>query len=98
MSGITRIDTTVRSSRTVIYNGIVLVDGMTAEDCTQDITGRAKQTLARIEKYLALAGTDKSRLLTAQIWLKDICNDFNAMNAVWNAWTAPDTPPTWATC
>lgn len=96
-NGITRLETDPRRSRAVVYNGIVFVGGMTADDRTQDITGQTKQTLAKIESYLEKAGTDKSRLLTAQIWIKNLERDFEAMNAVWNAWTAPNSAPTRAT-
>ncbi len=98
MSEITRIETDTRRSRAVVYNGVVYVGGMAADDRSQDITGQTEQALARVEKFLAQAGTDKSRLLTAQIWLKDIKRDFEGMNAVWNAWTAPGCAPTRATC
>ncbi|AWC20880.1 Putative aminoacrylate peracid reductase RutC [Aminobacter sp. MSH1] len=97
MSNIVRIETDRRRSRAVVYNGIVFVGGMAADDRSQDITGQTTQALARVEKYLADAGTDKSRLLSAQIWLKDIARDFEAMNAVWNEWTAPGAAPTRAT-
>ncbi|GAA0294641.1 RidA family protein [Sphingomonas oligophenolica] len=97
MNDIIRIETNSRASRAVIYNGIVYLCGMTAEDRSQDIRGQTQQALARIEKYLALAGTDKSRLLTAQIWIKDIVNDFPIMNEIWDAWTVPGSPPTRAT-
>jgi len=97
MSDIVRIETTTRSSRVVIYNGVVYVGGMTPPDDSGDIKDQTRQTLERIDKYLALAGTDKSRLLTAQIWLKDIANDFQGMNEVWNAWTAEGASPTRAT-
>ncbi len=81
----------------MVYNGIVYLAGVTAEDRSQDAQGQTRQALARVEKFLALAGTDKSRLLTAQIWLKDIKDDFAAMNEVWDAWTAPNASPTRAT-
>jgi enamine deaminase RidA (YjgF/YER057c/UK114 family) len=97
MSEIVRIETNARSSRVVIYNGVVYIGGMTPPDDSGDIKDQTCQTLERIEKYLALAGTDKSRLLTAQIWLKDIARDFQAMNEVWNAWTAAHASPTRAT-
>lgn len=97
MSDITRIATEKRASRVVVYNGIVYLAGVTAEDRSQDAQGQTRQALARVEKFLALAGTDKSRLLTAQIWLKDIKDDFAAMNEVWDAWTAPAASPTRAT-
>jgi len=97
MSDIVRIETDKRRSRAVVYNGMVFVGGMTADDRSQDIKGQTQQTLARIEKFLADAGTDKSRLLTAQIWIKDLARDFEGMNEVWNAWTAPNAAPTRAT-
>lgn len=97
MDEIVRIDTDQRGSRAVIYNGMVFVSGMTATDRSQGIKGQARQALARIEKYLAECGTDKSRLLTAQIWLKDIARDFSDMNEIWDAWTAPNAAPTRAT-
>lgn len=97
MSDITRIATERRASRAVVYNGIVYLAGATAEDRSQDVQGQTRQTLTRIDKFLALAGTDKSRLLTAQIWLKDIEHDFAAMNEVWDAWTAPNASPARAT-
>lgn len=97
MTDITRIDTTARSSRVVIYNGMVFVGGQAADDRTQDIQGQTRQALAKIDGFLAKAGTDKSRLLTAQIWLQDIARDFAPMNEVWNGWTAPGAAPTRAT-
>lgn len=94
---IKRIETGARLSRAVIHNGVVYLAGMTAGDPTQDIAGQTTQVLAKIDAMLAQAGTDKSRLLTAQIWLKDIQTDFQGMNAVWDAWTAPGCAPTRAT-
>ena len=97
MSDIVRMETNERRSRVVIFNKVVYLAGMTADDCSQDTKGQTEQTLALIDKYLADAGTDKSRLLTAQIWLRDVGNDFGVMNELWNAWTAPNAAPTRAT-
>ena len=97
MSSIVRIATDRRRSRAVVYNGIVFVGGQAADDRSEDIRGQTKQTLAKIEKFLADAGTNKSRLLSAQIWLKDIAKDFAGMNEIWDAWTAPNAAPTRAT-
>jgi len=97
MAEITRIATDRRRSRAVVYNGMVFVGGQTADDRGQDIRGQTMQTLAKIEKFLAEAGTDKSRLLTAQIWIKNLEKDFVGMNEIWDAWTAPDAAPTRAT-
>jgi len=62
MSDIDRIETDPRRSRAVVYNGMVFIGGQTCDDRTQDIKGQTRQTLAKIEKFLAAAGTDKSRL------------------------------------
>jgi enamine deaminase RidA (YjgF/YER057c/UK114 family) len=97
MNDITRMTTSKRASFIVVHNGTVYVAGITPEDRSQDIRGQTKQVLAKIDRLLAEAGTDKSRLLTAQIWVKDIKNDFAGMNEIWDAWTAPGAAPTRAT-
>jgi enamine deaminase RidA (YjgF/YER057c/UK114 family) len=97
MNSITRIETNVRRSRAVIFNSIVFLGGQFADDETQDIRGQTQQTLAKIDQLLDEAGTCKSRLLTAQIWIKDIQRDFATMNEVWDAWTTPGASPTRAT-
>jgi enamine deaminase RidA (YjgF/YER057c/UK114 family) len=97
MNDITRISTTKRRSSVVIYNGIVFVGGQAADDCSQDIRGQTRETLAAIDHFLKEAGTDKSRMLTAQIWLKNIKDDFAAMNEIWDAWTPPGATSTRAT-
>lgn len=97
MSDIKRIATDTRRSRAVVYNNIVFIGGQTADDRSQDIRGQTRQTLAKIDNFLAAAGTGKQRLLTAQIWLKDIERDFAGMNEIWDAWTAPGAAPTRAT-
>lgn len=97
MTEITRIATDRRRSRAVVYNGMVFIGGQTADDRSQDIRGQTVQALAKIEKFLADAGSDKSRLLSAQIWIKDLARDFPAMNEIWDAWTAPGAAPTRAT-
>jgi enamine deaminase RidA (YjgF/YER057c/UK114 family) len=97
MNNIKRIESNKRASRAVVFNGMVFIAGATADDRSQDIQGQTKQALAKIEKFLADAGTDKSRLLSAQIWIKDIAKDFAGMNEIWDAWTAPNAAPTRAT-
>jgi enamine deaminase RidA (YjgF/YER057c/UK114 family) len=93
---ILRIDNDARLSR-VVHNGIVYLSGVAASERVTDIAGQTRQVLARLDGYFAAAGTDKSRLLTAQVWLKDIARDFDGMNREWMAWTAPDCAPTRAT-
>jgi len=82
-----------RASALVIHNGIVYTSGQVGDIPKleeSDITAQTKQTLAKIESLLAEAGTDKSRLLEARIWVKDISRDFAAMNKVWNEWIDPE--------
>jgi len=69
---------------------------MIPEDTAQDITGQVKQALAEIDALLARGGSDKTRILTATIWLADIA-DFAALNAVWDAWVVPGQTPARAT-
>jgi enamine deaminase RidA (YjgF/YER057c/UK114 family) len=97
LSTIVRIASDTRRSRAVAYNGTVFLGGQTADDRSQDIRGQTVQVLAKIEKLLNEAGTEKSHLLFAQIWIKDISKDFDGMNEVWDAWTAPNAAPTRAT-
>jgi enamine deaminase RidA (YjgF/YER057c/UK114 family) len=83
-------------SQIVIHGDTVYLAGMTAPDKSQDVTGQTKQVLEIIDGLLARAGTDKTKLLTANIWLKDI-NDWARMNEVWNAWVVPGKAPARAT-
>lgn len=85
-----------RMSQAVVCNGMVFLAGQVAEDAIQDIAGQTRQVLAAIDGLLAEAGSDKSRLLSAQIFLTDIA-DFAAMNKVWEAWVAPGQTPARAT-
>ncbi len=97
MREIRRIATTQRRSSVVIYNGMVFIGGQVADDRTQDIRGQTRQILNKIDRFLAEAGTDKSRLLTTQIWIQNIDNDFAGMNEIWDAWTSPGATSTRAT-
>jgi enamine deaminase RidA (YjgF/YER057c/UK114 family) len=93
---IKRLHTGPRMSEAVIANGMVFLAGQVADDESLDITGQTRQVLAAIDTLLAEAGTDKSRLLTANIFLVDLA-DFAAMNAVWEAWVSPGNTPARAT-
>ncbi|ARO14677.1 endoribonuclease L-PSP [Ketogulonicigenium robustum] len=92
MSEIKRIETGARMSAAVVFNGIAYLAGQ-CEAPGEDITTQTTAVLAEIDRILALAGTDKTRLLTAQIWLKDIDADFAGMNAVWDKWVAAGHTP-----
>jgi len=85
-----------RMSQAVVCNGMVFLAGQVAEDTREDVSGQTRQVLAAVDRLLAEAGSDKSRLLAAQIFLPDI-NDFAAMNKVWEAWVTPGQTPARAT-
>ncbi|WP_119353108.1 RidA family protein [Azohydromonas sediminis] len=90
---IQRFDVGARMSEMAVHNGTVYLAGQVAADDTLDITGQTKQVLAAIDALLARAGSDKTKILRAQIFLADIA-DFPAMNAVWDQWVVPGhTPP-----
>ena len=91
MSDIKRIDTGARMSQAVIHNGTVYLAGQVGEPGTS-VTDQTKTILARIEALLAQAGSDKTKILSAVIWLADMA-DFAEMNAVWDAWVAPGHAP-----
>lgn len=86
-----------RLSHVVVHNGVAYVTGQVAADRSQDVAGQTRQVLARIDELLAIAGTDKSKILFAQIWLKHVVADFAAMNAEWEAWIPADALPARAT-
>jgi enamine deaminase RidA (YjgF/YER057c/UK114 family) len=78
-------------SRAVVRGDTVYLCGV-VPDPAGDIATQTRQVLEKIDQMLAGAGSDKSKLLTAQIWLADM-GHFAAMNAVWNAWVDPKNPP-----
>jgi len=96
MNDILRIDPGPRLSEAVVMGDRVYCSGMIPEDTTQDVTGQVRQALQEIDSLLAKAGSDKTKILTATIWLADI-GDFTAMNAVWEGWVVPGQTPARAT-
>jgi enamine deaminase RidA (YjgF/YER057c/UK114 family) len=95
VAAITRIETGKRMSNAVIHGGIVYLAGVVGEP-KGDVTSQTGEILAEIDRLLALAGSDKTRILRAQIWLADI-STFAQMNAVWDGWVAPGNAPARAT-
>ncbi|HRD96368.1 MAG: RidA family protein [Rubrivivax sp.] len=88
-----RFDVGTRLSEMAVHNGVCYLAGQVAADGSQDIAGQTRQVLAAIDGLLARAGTDKSKLLMVQIFIKDLA-DFPAMNGVWEAWLpAGNAPP-----
>lgn len=97
MNEIVRLVTNARRGRAAICNGIVFLGGQAADDRGVGIYEQTTQALAKLEKFLATAGSDKRHLLSVQIWLKDIQRDFAGMNQVWDAWIDPADAPARAT-
>jgi enamine deaminase RidA (YjgF/YER057c/UK114 family) len=93
---IKRLHTGPRMSQVVIHNGVAYLAGQVAKDPEKDVTDQTRQVLATIDSLLAEAGSDKSRILSATIYLADMA-DFPAMNAVWDAWVPAGATPARAT-
>lgn len=86
-----------RMSQVVVHDNTVYLAGQVASGAPgASVAEQAKDILARIDALLSEAGTDKTRLLTATIWLVDMAS-FSEMNAVWETWIAPGAPPARAT-
>ena len=95
MSEIKRIGTGARMSEAVAYNGIIWLAGQVGNP-GESVTEQTKTCLAEVDRILAAAGTDKTRILSAQIWLADI-STFGEMNAVWDSWVPAGNTPARAT-
>ncbi|MDO5620411.1 MAG: RidA family protein [Paracoccus sp. (in: a-proteobacteria)] len=95
MSDITRLDSGPRMSQGVIHNGLVYLAGQVGQP-GESVTAQTTTILAQIEDLLARAGSDKTRILSATIWLADMA-DFAEMNAVWDAWVPQGATPARAT-
>lgn len=92
MSKIARTEPNKVLSKAVEYHNFVFLQGMTARDTSRDIKGQTADVLEQIDQVLETHGTDKTRLLQAQIWVKDI-RDREAMNEIWSAWLPRDGAP-----
>lgn len=89
---ITRYDVGPLMSQAVVHGDTVYCAGMVADDPSADIKGQTQQVLDKIERRLAEVGSDKSRLLSATIWVQDI-GDRDPMNEVWVEWIDKTNPP-----
>lgn len=90
---IRRIEVGPRMSQAVVCNGIVTTAGQVALRAPgASVVDQTRDILAKIDELLAEGGTDKTKLLTATIWLADIAS-FAEMNSVWDAWVSPGNTP-----
>ena len=95
MTEIKRHNPGARMSQAVVANGMVWLAGQTGE-AAHDVAGQTQDCLDAIDTLLAEVGTDKTRIVSAQIWLADM-GDFAAMNAVWEKWVPQGQAPARAT-
>jgi enamine deaminase RidA (YjgF/YER057c/UK114 family) len=90
---IRRFDVGPRMSQCVVHGNTVYTAGQVAQGARgASVAEQTRDILATIDRLLAQAGTNKSKLLTANIWLTDIAT-FDQMNQVWDAWVTPGNPP-----
>ena len=93
---IQRFNTGKRLSEAVVHGDTVYLAGLVPDDGSKDIGGQTEEVLAKIERALRQAGSEKSKLISAQIFLPSMA-DFAGMNAVWEKWIAPGQAPARAT-
>ena len=94
---IQRFETGPHMSQAVVHGNTVYLAGIVANKTAgESVTKQTQEILAIIDGHLAKAGTDKSKLLSATIYLSDI-KTFSEMNAVWDAWVSPGNTPARAT-
>jgi len=85
-----------RLSEIVVHNGTAYLAGEVPDDTSQDITGQTQQVLAKIDRLLAQVGSDKTKILSAQVFIADM-GEFAGMNAAWDRWLAAGQAPARAT-
>ena len=89
---IKRYDTGKRMSQAVVCGGFAFLAGQVAEDTNQDVKGQTSQILAKIDALLARVGSDKTKILSANIWLASHAS-YNDVNEIWDAWVPEGEAP-----
>ncbi len=84
-SDINRIQPGAWNSRAVVHENLVFLSGIVADDKSQDMKGQTAEVLAKIDGFLAEAGTDKTRILTSTVYVSDLSLK-DEMNEPWMAW------------
>jgi enamine deaminase RidA (YjgF/YER057c/UK114 family) len=79
-------------SQVVVHGNVAYFAGITPNPIVGDIKAQTAQVLRRVDELLKFAGTDKSQLLSVQVWIADM-RLFEDHNAVWNEWVDPANPP-----
>ena len=89
---IKRYDAGKRMSQAAVYGGFAFLAGQVADDSSQDVKGQTAQILAKIDALLTRVGSDKTRILSATIWLASSAS-YNDVNEVWDAWIPAGEAP-----
>lgn len=92
MTGIVRRNPGASLCRVVEYGNLVFVAGTTADDKSASCRAQTEEILRKIDSHLAAAGTDKSRILSANVWMADI-REKDQMDAAWQAWVDAENKP-----
>lgn len=92
MTEITRIDANHRRARASIAGDFVFLTGQCADDKTGDIRKQTREALAKVDALLAQCGTDKTRVTSVTIWIRDMA-DYDGLNEVWDAWVVKGHEP-----
>ncbi|UBX49567.1 RidA family protein [Providencia alcalifaciens] len=82
-----------RLADSVEYAGLVYLSGQVPTDLSKDITAQTQDVLNKIDILLAASNSDKTRILSAQVWIKDMKRDFADFNTVWEAWMPAEFSP-----
>lgn len=82
-----------RLANFVTYNGVTYLSGQVPTTTEENITLQTEEVLAKIDELLEKAGSCKENILSAQIWLKDMAQDFAVFNEIWEAWIGDNEPP-----
>ena len=87
-----RYESSAVYSKVTEANGFVFTAGVIPTDLSRDVEGQTAEVLTEIDRLLALAGTDKSKIVQATVWLNDIRNR-DGMNKAWGAWLGGKDAP-----
>ena len=87
-----RIDANNRRSRAIVVGNMVYLGGQVCDSKHADIKVQTQETLAKIDQLLQEAGSSRSKIVSATIWLKNM-DDYNGLNEVWDNWIDPENPP-----
>ncbi|MCP3856580.1 MAG: RidA family protein [Actinomycetia bacterium] len=93
---IERIGSGPLMSQAVVHGDTIYLSGLVGNDLDADVRGQTAQIVARIDELLAQAGSDKTKVLKANIWLTDI-GTWSEMNEVWSDWVVDGSAPARAT-